>query len=34
MPGTLKISPLIEALDRAGVAFELLEHPRTDRAAA
>ena len=34
MPGTLKISPLIEALDRAGVAYELLEHPRTDRAAA
>lgn len=34
MPGTLKITPLIEALDRAGVAYELLEHPRTERAAA
>ncbi len=34
MPGTLKITPLVEALDRAGVAYELLEHSRTERAAA
>ena len=33
MPGTLKITPLIEALERAGVVYELLEHPRTERAA-
>jgi Ala-tRNA(Pro) deacylase len=34
MPGTLKITPLTEALDKAGVVYELLEHPRTERAAA
>jgi len=34
MPGTLKVSPLTETLDRAGVTYELLEHPRTERAAA
>lgn len=34
MPGTLKITPLIEALDSVGVAYELLEHPRTERATA
>ncbi len=34
MPGTLKIAPLIDALDKAGATYELLEHPRTDRAVA
>jgi Ala-tRNA(Pro) deacylase len=34
MPGTLKVSPLTDTLDRAGVAYELLEHTRTERAAA
>ena len=34
MRGALKITPMIEALDRAGVPYELLEHPRTERAAA
>jgi Ala-tRNA(Pro) deacylase len=32
MAGTLKVSPLTETLDRAGVTYELLEHPRTERA--
>ena len=34
MPGTLKVSPLTDTLDRAGVAYEVLEHTRTERAAA
>lgn len=32
MPGTLKITPLIDALEGAGVPYDLLEHPRTERA--
>ncbi|RDI74236.1 hypothetical protein Gocc_1812 [Gaiella occulta] len=34
MPGTMKVAPLIDVLDREGVAYELLEHARTERAVA
>jgi len=34
VPGTLKVDVLTTALDGVGVAYELLDHPRTETAVA